>query len=421
MPLSFQPITNGDEAVLRGFYESCDFGLCDYSTGDKLMWRGEMDSVHAYSSGCLIIRRLKDKDRAFEYPVAGEGGDEAAALRDIERHCLENNEPLVFTAVPESRLPALAKRYPSMDVRSPRACQDYIYSAEGLRTYAGKRYAKRRNLAQRFHAEYPEAVFRPLTDSDDGLIDAFLERYEKEFAKSDSGAYAMRELAYSREMLKMRALPWVRAGGMSLQGELIGVELAEKCGDMLIHHIEKAYHCYVGIHPAMIRAFYSEFARDVELINREEDDGVRGLRIAKLQYEPVRLAAKYRVAPRCCAPALPREPMTLRTERLTLLSQPTEARFQVNLGEARIGEISLCAFDYTGGAEVRFDFSDEYRGAGLEQEACAALADWALYALGLYRVTGRAPLADSYATGVLDACMKRRSQHGEYAYYAREA
>lgn len=71
---------------------------------------------------------------------------------------------------------------------------------------------------------------------------------------------------------------WFRCGGMFDGERLIAVSLAEKCGDTLIVHIEKAIYSYTGVYPAMVQAFARAFSTDVEWIDREDDAADRGLR-----------------------------------------------------------------------------------------------------------------------------------------------
>ena len=54
-------------------------------------------------------------------------------------------------------------------------------------------------------------------------------------------------------MLKMTGKPYFFTGGMFDGEKLIALSLAEKCGDTLIIHIEKALYSYTGVYPALVR------------------------------------------------------------------------------------------------------------------------------------------------------------------------
>ena len=53
--LTFKNITVRDAAMLRRYYENCDYALCEYSAGVKLMWRSALRYAWAEAAGCLIL------------------------------------------------------------------------------------------------------------------------------------------------------------------------------------------------------------------------------------------------------------------------------------------------------------------------------------------------------------------------------
>ena len=40
----------------RRYYQNCEYALCEYSAGVKLMWRSALRYAWAEAAGCLIIR-----------------------------------------------------------------------------------------------------------------------------------------------------------------------------------------------------------------------------------------------------------------------------------------------------------------------------------------------------------------------------
>ena len=261
--LTFTPVTQRDIARLRRYYKSCEYQLCEYSALVKLMWRGHL------------------------HPSWAEG----AAL--IEDDCRERDIPLVLSVVPQDKAERLAARYPYFRFSSPRVWRDYIYAAEDLCDFAGRRYSGQRNHINKFRKLYPDAAFRPLGKSDLPLITQFFRDYEGVFTKASDSA--KNELRCAEKMLRMTGSPHFLVGGMELDGRLLSVAMAERCGDTLQIHIEKALYGYEGVYPATVQAFAQEFAVDgVRWLNREDDAGDKGLRTSKLQYLPDHLGAKLR-------------------------------------------------------------------------------------------------------------------------------
>ena len=321
--LQFKPVTRQDGNKLRKYYETCNYGLCEYSVGTKLMWKKNLHPAWAEAAGCLVVRNCIDGQVVFDYPVPGPGGDEDAALEAIEADCLEQGIPLVISVVPESKAARLLARYPYVSVSDVRTWRDYVYYREDLQFFAGRRYSGQRNHINKFRSKWPDAEFRPLTAEDKDVIEQFWLDYEAEFPKGNN-AKARDELELAKKMLTLVGKPYFCAGGMFDGEKLIALSLAEKCGDTLIIHIEKALYSYTGVYPTLVQAFADAFGDGCQWINREDDAADRGLRTSKLQYGPAKLAPKYRFEPQNellrHVPVIPE----LKTERLTL-SALTEA------------------------------------------------------------------------------------------------
>ena len=313
--LEFQELTVNEGARLRPYYEMCDYRLCEYSLGVKLMWRGYLHPWFAEAAGCLIIRNCIEGEYVFDYPITGPEGDEEAALAAIEAYCGEKELPLVLSVVPEDKAARLVLRYPRVKVISERPWKDYLYRTEELAQFAGRRYSGQRNHINKFRRDYPDAEFVTLNDPKDPRLAAFWADYEAEFHKS--GPLAKEELALAQEMFGLLDTGWFCAGGMLAEGRLVAVCLAEKCGDTLVNHIEKALYSHAGAYPAIVQAFAARYGGGCAWVNREDDARDKGLRTSKLQYLPAALGGKVRLEVGTELDMLRRVP-TLKTERLTL-------------------------------------------------------------------------------------------------------
>ena len=465
--LNFQEIRREDEQTLRRYYERCDYGLCEYSLGTKVMWGEVLRPEWTETAGCLLIRNRIDGREVYDYPVAGPGGDEDAALTAIENDCLERGTAPVISVVPRSRVTVLLERYPYVKVSDIRTWRDYIYSSGDLQNFAGRKYSGQRNHIKKFYEACPHAEFRPLTAEDRPQIRQFWEDYAAEFAKGDDPK-AVRELRIAREMLERAGEGAFRCGAMFDGERIIALSLAEKCGDTLVIHIEKALYSYPGVYPATVQAFARAFAGDVEFINREDDAADKGLRTSKLQYGPVLLAPKYCVEPENGLPARIREIPRLTTERLTLdaigekdiadynrlvlnaehnrwwgyddvagLGGPVEedsflqvarrdfenraaVNFAVRKDGLFIGEAVLYRFNYRGDAELGCRILPEYAGHGYGAEAFAAVADWGLYKVHLSRVVAKCYKENEPSRKMLAACMRPAGEDETFFYFEKK-
>lgn len=462
----YKRVTKQDASKLRSYYKSCNYGLCEYSVGTKMMWRGSLRPTWAEIAGCLVIRNETDGRVVFDYPVPGPEGDEEAALAAMEADCLERGVPLVISVVPEQKAPGLLARYPYVRVSDIRTWRDYIYYREDLQFFAGRRYSGQRNHINKFRARWPEAAFRPLTAEDGPAVESFWTDYEAEFPKGDN-AKARDELELAKQMLRMVGKPWFLAGGMFDGEKLIALSLAEKCGDTLIIHIEKALYSYAGVYPTLVQAFADAFGEGCQWINREDDAADRGLRTSKLQYGPAKLAPKYCFEPQNELGRHVRAIPELKTERLTLTALREEDIPAYNalvldgernrwwgyddagsLGEARtersffevarrdfenqaavnfavrldgklIGEAVLYRFDCRGGAELGCRIDGACAGHGYGTEAFTAVAEWALYKVHLSRVVAKCYKENQASFKMLSSCMRKTGEDETFFYFEK--
>ena len=464
--LEFKPIQGKNVPRLRKYYSKCDYRLCEYSVGIKLMWRQHWHPAYAESHGCLVVLNHSHHfGHIFDYPVPLPGvGDVEAALDEIDSWCRENGVAPAFGVVPAEERERLLERYPYTIVDNDRLWQDYLYRAEDLMTFAGRRYSGQRNHINKFRKLYPDAVYRPITREDADKVEAFWEEFHQIFNKEN--ALAKKELCYARKLMRQVGKPWVRAGAIELEGKFIAISLGEICGDTLVCHIEKGLPQYEGVYPAMVQAFAAANAQGLRWINREDDAGDKGLRTSKLQYLPAELGAKVRIRVRNELAYLDKIPL-LTSERLTLdamnegdketynrlclddernrwwgydyrkdlkgeltedyflevTKQDFQNKLAVNFAIRRegtfIGEAVLYNFDYKGSAELGCRILPEYAGSGYGAEAFRRAAEWSIYQLGLYRLKGKCYKENEASRKMLSACMRPDGEDETFYYFEK--
>ncbi|MCI9443321.1 MAG: GNAT family N-acetyltransferase [Oscillospiraceae bacterium] len=465
--LEFKPISEPCAPLLRKYYGQCTYRLCEYSLGVKLMWREHWHPEFAESNGCLVVlNHSAHYGCMFDFPVPLPGeGDVDAALDEIDAWCMEKGVPPSFGVVPEEERERLMKRYPYVTVDNDRLWQDYIYHAGDLSSFAGRHYSGQRNHINKFHKLYPDAVYRELTPADHDAVEDFWREFHKVFNKAD--ASAKMEVCYARRLMVHTGEEWARTGCVELDGRLIAIALAEVCGETLVCHIEKALPQYEGVYPFIVQSFAAAHSQGLAWINREDDAGDKGLRTSKLQYLPAALGAKVRLLARNELSRLKTVP-ALKSERLTLdgLREEDKAdynrlclddgrnrwwgydyrddlkgeltedyfldvawedfrnklavNFAIRLDGKFIGEAVLYRFDYKGGAELGCRILPEYAGNGYGAEAYRRAAEWSLYGLGLYRLTGKCFHENEASRKMLSACMRPNGEDETFLYFEKK-
>ena len=463
--LNFQLITPETADIVRKYYENCDYRLCEYSVGVKLMWRGWLHAEFAEAAGCLIVKSCTKGHCQFDFPVPGPEGDVDEALRLIEQWCTETGCRLAFFPIPEEKTLQLIHRYPYLSMRNERTWKDYLYRAEDLANFAGRKYSGQRNHINKFRKNYPDARFVELTAADRELVEQFWQDYMPEFRKQDNDM-ARIELEHAREMFAALDSGWFCAGGLLVDGRLVAISLGERCGDTLQVHIEKALYSHAGAYPAMVQAFAQHFGKEVRWLNREDDACDRGLRTSKLQYLPAELAGKVGLEIETQLDQLQAIP-ALRTQRLTLdgLREEDQAaynalclddernrwwgydyrkdlrgeltdsyflevawqdfmfrravNFAIRLEGKCVGEVVLYNLDWRGGAELGARIAPEYAGQGYGTEAFNAVAEWALYQLKLERVVSKCYKENAASYRMLSSCMRKTGEDDTFYHFEK--
>lgn len=290
--IDFKPISAEAAASLAPYLAHQPFRTCDYTVGAIFQWRAYFKTYYAIEHGMLIqIADYPGEGPCYAYPVGD--GDMDAALSAVEADAIRRGIPLVFCCVPEEGLPILKNRYGERaSISSHRDWADYLYEAEGLKFFPGKKYHGQKNHLNRFIKDNPSYRYVPVTKDTLGAAERFLDEYALH-APIDK-VIEEEEMLRSKELLADALILGQTAGYIETDGVIVALSVGEVVGDTLYVHVEKARLDYPGAYQAIV----SEFAKaaclpDTLYINREDDSGEEGLRRSKLSYQPLRLIDKY--------------------------------------------------------------------------------------------------------------------------------
>ena len=229
---------------------------------------------------------------AFAMPRGGDGKREYG---QVQEYCERRDIPVIFYPMPKQELEGLTNLFPCASVLWDRDTFDYLYEAEALKYFKGKKLSGQRNHVNRFARTYgDEWSFAPLTAEDAADVEAFLTRYA-DATQKESTTFE-EDLAKTREVLHTFAHYGMVGGVLRVRGAVVGFSIGEVVGDTLFIHIEKADRACEGGYQMLVSQFAQRYAVDgVDYINREDDTGDPGLRTSKLSYKPVALLEKYAV------------------------------------------------------------------------------------------------------------------------------
>lgn len=465
--IQFTPVSRENISRLAHYYSRCTYRISDYSAGIKLMWKNA-SYEYAEVCGCLLVRSRWNGQYYFDYPVPDKGengelcGDVAAALEACGQYCAEHFIPFRLCNIPNCAVNKLLSCYPDFEIRTERNLDDYLYLAQDIIRFEGKKYAGQRNHIRKFHALYPEAKFERFTTDDIPRIRAFW----KKFGDRNTSAGAKTELKFAHAMTEYIGSPLFVAGGFTLHGEVISFCLSEICGETLIDHIEKALPDFEGIYPATVQSFAETFAQNVTYINREDDAGSRGLRISKLQYQPMEILPKHTVHIKTPINRLKKVPIVKGENGISLtpiqekdipdynrlclddmrnrwwgydyrsdcanpgrdyfyqdqkrdFMNRMAMNFAIRKDGKFVGEVILYNFDFRGAAEIGVRILPEADGQGIGRYAFSLTADYAIYQLELSEIRGKCLKENVASAKMLSSVMQKTGEDEIYYYYRK--
>jgi len=171
---------------------------------------------------------------------------------------------------------------------------DYVYLREELVRLAGNRYRSKRNrinqLLRSHGISYSVLEEKHLTECLELQDKWCMEKRCDEDMDLLGEWEAVKEILVNFHGLKLHGgviEVGGRVGAFTI-GELLNTEAA-------VVHIEKADPEIPGLYPAINQQFCERSWQDIPYINREQDLGIPGLRVAKLSYYPHHFVEKYSI------------------------------------------------------------------------------------------------------------------------------
>lgn len=175
---------------------------------------------------------------------------------------------------------------------------DYIYSAEQLRTLSGKKLHRKKTQINVFKKQYKECYeYCKFSKEDTEELIQFLEQWRNSKVREDPTQLLQTEAIGVKEVLKVMEECRIQISGIKINEELKAFAIGsyEKETDMVVLHVEKADTSIKGMYAFMDQQFLVREFPNAKYVNREEDMGISGMRIAKMSYRPLYKTKKYRI------------------------------------------------------------------------------------------------------------------------------
>jgi uncharacterized protein len=284
---TFEELSLEHQALYLSRFKACPRKSSDYSFANLWSWRRIYGLEWLFDTTLVWLRQTR-KDSVYWAPVGDWAEvDWEAAIGRLDRPARVTRVPLELMELMRSALGD------GIVVQEARKHWDYVYSVPELIDLPGPRFAKKRELVDRFTREHRYSYVRLDEQTMEQAIDlqsewcAWRDCEHSEALLEENGAIMNTFIDWGR-------LEGIFGGGILVDGKMVAYTVGERLeeGTLLIHY-EKAAQGMVGAYQAINRDFLVNLGREFRYVNREQDLGEEGLRKAKLSYNPLFFLKKY--------------------------------------------------------------------------------------------------------------------------------
>lgn len=294
--MDFRPLSTTDQEVLKKYFNSRDILSCEYCYATLVLWNNRYNiTYHTEENYVLFMEEYNGTVYAI-MPVCDEAHFEEA-FEALKEHFKSLELPVLIYVADEVFADFIKERYPDdYEITTNRDEYDYLYDANALRTLQGKKLRKKRNHVNGFLRDYEGRwEYKEIHTNEDKMICNFM--YEWALKKGETDEMLEQELEGVCALLANLDKIDVIVGGIFIDDKLEALTLGSVVnnGKEVLVHIEKADPDVRGLYQMINQQFLINSVPDVEVVNREDDVGIEGLRKAKLSYYPTGFAKKYTI------------------------------------------------------------------------------------------------------------------------------
>lgn len=294
--MNFKPLELSDFSALQPYFQNTPFQACDFTFANLYIWKDLYPVEFSLYKNVLIFRGFYQANQpVYLYPFGTVFSE--SVLEEVILALFEDahsfNAPLVLRGFFEKEAALLLNLFPDRFTLSSSPDQwDYLYLKDDLLQLSGSRYHSKRNHIARFKKTYPDFSFLPVTPENIADCRKVSEIWYAHRRKENIPDASLDETVVNRALSHFHELP-LTGGLLYTDKEPVAFTIGEPINqDTYAVHIEKAFAWIPGAYPMINQCYVAAFMNGYTYVNREEDDGIEGLRKAKQSYHPCTMVQK---------------------------------------------------------------------------------------------------------------------------------
>jgi hypothetical protein len=282
---AFSDVQLADKSKIREFLWVREIILSDYNFSTLYCWGGVYRFRWMFFRGRLLIHNGRDD---FLLMPAGEyfSVEEMVAISDAMRREGKSGNFVLVDADYVRLHPQIGTRF---RVELDEADADYLYLSRKLVELKGKKLIKKRNLISQFRTLHPDSLCRNLGPADA----AECRGLAVEWSRHRDSSAADELLALDRALASFEELD-LSGVGIFIGGRMAAFSIYSRQNSNTVSvHFEKFDPAVKGASQVVNWETARVLTDRFPYINREQDLGIEGLRMAKMSYSPEHRVMSY--------------------------------------------------------------------------------------------------------------------------------
>lgn len=278
---NFNSILVEDRALFQSYIDKFQPRSCEYSFANLYCWQEPYSTRWCIYKDRLVIYQNLNSFSFFPLGKEMTPDELVEFSTDLKKNGLGTN----ISVVPSQYI----ERHPEIEnffsIKAERGSAEYIYSVEALCELKGAKLHKKKNLVSQFHRKYPNSSVEPLAgkfkEKAKALAVEIFNSHERFLHSIETEHMALMQAFHDFEKIGLEGL--VLIVGTDIVAFSIFSPLPQDTYDI---HFEKSCYHFKGAAQVINQETAKYLKGKCKYLNREQDIGIRGLRQAKMSYNP---------------------------------------------------------------------------------------------------------------------------------------
>ena len=292
----FKKLCIDDKNIIDKYIYPYKFLSCEYSFTSLYIWKDACDIQYAiYKQALILKKRDFEGNYHFMQPLGYSIEDLGEIIEKLKEYRKENHMKYLFKDLEESFIDefnALLNEKNEFYIKEDRDNFDYLYEAKKLMTLSGKKLHSKKNHYNAFTRTYNYEV---VEINDEKVINDVIDASQKWYEETDEKDIRLYyELLAIKDIINNMNLLNLNGVAVYVDGKVAAFSIGESLNEKLaVIHIEKGDKNINGIYSFIAKTLIDKCFNNAEIINREQDLGIDGLRKSKMSYYPLKLEKKF--------------------------------------------------------------------------------------------------------------------------------